>query len=92
MQAHDLLRRLRGEREISTVRRVWRGTFLVKVYETVLHISQAGLLSCWPPAGIEISHIIMKAGLQKPCKYLGLAIEEEGRQRRLWGLLETFEG
>lgn len=91
MQAHGLLRRLRGEREIRTVKRVVEGTFLVKVYEKVLHISRAGLVSCWPPAGIEISHIIMKAGLQKPCKYLSPAIEEGG-QRRLWGLLETLEG
>lgn len=74
-----------------TVGRVVEGTVLVKVYEKVLHISWAGLVSWWPPAGTEISHIIMKAGLQKSCKYLSPAIED-GRQRRLWGLLQTLEG
>lgn len=70
---------------------MWRAQFWLKYMKKYYIFHGAGLVSCWPPAGTEISHIIMKAGLQNSCKYLSPAIED-GRQRRLWGLLQTLEG
>lgn len=58
--------------------------FWLKYMKKVLHISQTGLLSCWPPAVTEISSTVMKAGLHKPCKQF------RKQREAAWAFLERL--